>query len=220
MGRGSRPSHSQGRGQQSSPDSEGEDEPESESSSCALSNFRKEWEAELQRISVSGQKNNTPTQFPPISPARPPSFSPRQESSSDSPTAPVAGREAVIDAGTIEEEAKRFFLMGVCFERRGDLYDAVRYYRRAVQLVPDIEYRVNQNENVNSEQQSVQDSDGEMNDAEDEAQDEEENDQGPLTTRFLQMIEANHGQFFEKNRPDTKAHVSDIPVEILLYILR
>ena len=46
----------------------------------------------------------------------------------------------------VEEEAKSLFLMGVGLERQGDLYDAVRHYRRAMQLVPDIEYRVNQNE--------------------------------------------------------------------------
>jgi hypothetical protein len=100
---------------QSSHDSEAEDESESEASS-ALSNFRKEWEAELQRISNSGKKNNTPTQFPPISPALPPSFSPKQDSSSESPIA-TAGKDAgaSVEVGSVEDEAKRFFLMGMNF---------------------------------------------------------------------------------------------------------
>src|SRR5690349_2348691 len=39
-------------------------------------------------------------------------------------------------------EAKKLFLLGVELERKGKCFEAVRHYRRAVQLVPDIEYKI------------------------------------------------------------------------------
>jgi hypothetical protein len=89
-----------------------------------------------------------------------------------------------------------------------------------MQLVPDIEYRVNQLDNMNSGHESGDESDQEMNDSEDRAEGAGTNNDEPLVAKFMQLIEANDWQFFEKNRPDTVAHVSDIPVEILLYIFR
>lgn len=39
-------------------------------------------------------------------------------------------------------QAKDLFLKGVENEQNGKLYEAIQYYRRAVQLVPDIEFRL------------------------------------------------------------------------------
>jgi F-box protein 9 len=39
-------------------------------------------------------------------------------------------------------QAKRLFLKGVENEQSGKLYEAIHFYRRAVQLVPDIEFRL------------------------------------------------------------------------------
>lgn len=39
-------------------------------------------------------------------------------------------------------QARILFLKGVQHEQEGKLYEAIQYYRRAVQLVPDIEFRI------------------------------------------------------------------------------
>jgi len=121
----------------------------------------------------------------------------------------------------IEEEAKKFFLMGVSFERRGDSYDAVRFYRRAMQLVPDIERRL-QLELREEEGVIHPNVDDETDhDREDPECDEDVADDGrPLYVKFIQRIEDNRWQFFEKFREDGKPHFSDFPIEILQYILR
>lgn len=41
-----------------------------------------------------------------------------------------------------ESMAQKLFLQGTEYERMGKVFDAIRHYRRAVQLVPDIELRV------------------------------------------------------------------------------
>lgn len=39
-------------------------------------------------------------------------------------------------------QAKVLFLKGVEHEQSGKLYEAIQFYRRAVQLVPDIEFKL------------------------------------------------------------------------------
>lgn len=43
---------------------------------------------------------------------------------------------------TVEEQAKKWFLQGVENEKTGKLYDAILCYKKAVQLVPDIEFKL------------------------------------------------------------------------------
>lgn len=51
-----------------------------------------------------------------------------------------------VDKENNEEEeetlAKKWFLEGVEHEKNGQLLEAIRYYKKAVQLVPDIEFKV------------------------------------------------------------------------------
>lgn len=42
---------------------------------------------------------------------------------------------------SLDEQAKRLFLEGVDFEKKGKCFDAIRCYRRAIQLDPDIEFK-------------------------------------------------------------------------------
>lgn len=55
-------------------------------------------------------------------------------------------------------QAKRLFLKGSEMERSGKLYEAIQFYRRAMQLVPDIEFRldsVNKNNIKDQKSQKV-----------------------------------------------------------------
>lgn len=55
-------------------------------------------------------------------------------------------------------QAKRLFLRGSELERSGKLYEAIQFYRRAVQLVPDIEFRLdNVNKNNIKDQKTQKD---------------------------------------------------------------
>lgn len=125
---------------------------------------------------------------------------------------------------TVEEQAKHWFLQGVGLERKGDLYDAVKCYRRAIQLVPDIEYRIstappgpgNASE-MSSSVGSPEDSDNEDDTDIDE---EVEDDEGPLIEKLLKIIKGRGWVFFQKARQDNKFHLNDLPVEVLSYILR
>jgi len=115
-------------------------------------------------------------------------------------------------------------------ERQGEFYDAVRCYRRAMQLVPDIEHRVNSSSNANNDKSSNTSSANESPYDSDDDQDASihslapctnlEDEDGPLIKRFLKIIESSGWKFFEKKKPDSKIHLNDLPVEVLTYIMR
>lgn len=44
-----------------------------------------------------------------------------------------------------ESKAKSFFIKGIEMEKAGQMYEAIQFYRRAVQIVPDIEFKVDVN---------------------------------------------------------------------------
>lgn len=238
------------------------------SPTSTLENFRREWEAELKKVTGSSNVNSVLN----LSSASPASLanpypnptsmagavsrsnptSPLDESGgmSQHPFAAAAPRKlvevgpespgqdsgvnisGVPEVGTIEEQARKWFLQGIGLERHGDLYDAVRCYRRAIQLVPDIEYRIGSGAVVNTKQQdkSESSSDESTDEDEDEVVDDEESknvnidaevdDDEPLMKRFLKIIEKNGWQFFEKVSKTDQPHLGDLPVEVVSYILR
>lgn len=47
-------------------------------------------------------------------------------------------------------------------ERTGKLYEAIQFYKRAVQIVPDIEFRLHESK-TKSEQKKVEDKSGKYN---------------------------------------------------------
>lgn len=132
-------------------------------------------------------------------------------------------------SGTVEEQARRWFLQGVGFERHGDLYDAVRCYRKAVQLVPDIEYRISQGLMEESGRSSNNESDDEDDDDESSSasdladydrENDDKNENVVLLKLFLKQIEQREWAFFQKVMENEKAHIGDLPVEVISYILR
>lgn len=61
-----------------------------------------------------------------------------------------AGRSSILKAAADkgrqelakEEKARELFLKAVEEEQNGALYEAIKFYRRAMQLVPDIEFKI------------------------------------------------------------------------------
>lgn len=129
-----------------------------------------------------------------------------------------------------EQQATSLFLQGAELERRGKVFEAIRLYRRSIQLVPDIEKRIyerNKGSRGGDEKQV-----GDVNDNSDkfleETNDEEEEDQEDLTdvdllVRFQLNLQKS-GHICRRTGSDkvliTGAHFCDLPPEIILYIFR
>lgn len=122
---------------------------------------------------------------------------------------------------------------GVELEKCGKLYDAIRSYRRAVQIVPDIEFRVfdrskmkQSNVQTSSSNQNIQDNNNQaMNSISNrmdnlDLDDPEEED---LFSHFQNDVRQS-GRVCEqtgnKSTIRTGFHFSDLPIELVLYILR
>ncbi|XP_052761848.1 F-box only protein 9-like [Mya arenaria] len=111
---------------------------------------------------------------------------------------------------TLEKEAAALFLMGSKLEQEGALYEAVNYYRRAMQLVPDIESRVSFQSRGPRERQESESS-VDSYDGEDEAE--------KLATRF-QQVQINENRLCHPEYPQRTCHISALPVELLIYIFK
>ncbi|XP_052765331.1 F-box only protein 9-like [Mya arenaria] len=118
----------------------------------------------------------------------------------------AAGQEAMDK----EKEAAALFLMGSKLEQEGALYEAVNYYRRAMQLVPDIESRVSFQSRGQRERQESESS-VDSYDGEDEAE--------KLATRF-QQVQINENRLCHPEYPQRTCHISALPVELLIYIFK
>uniref|UniRef100_A0A182PEW6 F-box domain-containing protein n=1 Tax=Anopheles epiroticus TaxID=199890 RepID=A0A182PEW6_9DIPT len=150
-------------------------------------------------------------------------------------SAPAAAQPAtpvnVDGKDSVEQQARAFFQQGSELERSGKVFEAMRLYRRATQLVPDIEFRVYEKKHVKPK------TDGDGTDAsrmvdglmermlEANIDEDEENlEDVDLGLRF-QTLMARTGKLFERASGDrklivTSAHLSDLPMEVILYILR
>ncbi|KAL4217675.1 F-box only protein 9 [Mactra antiquata] len=110
----------------------------------------------------------------------------------------------------IEKEAAALFLMGSKLEQEGSLYEAVNYYRRAMQLVPDIEMKIEYPGRSPRERQesesSVDSFDGE----------ELESD---LITRF-NNLQVEEKRICSPEFHQRVCHISALPVEVLIYIFK
>lgn len=138
--------------------------------------------------------------------------------------APFGGERA--DDSVRESTARTLFLQGVSAEQHGLFYEATSYYRQAIKLVPDIEERLGnalpprQDLNVSAETASNSATGIGRNTL------EEHGDAGgdadlDLIQHFSNMRLQECSQCVcEPNLPQQAAHVSRLPAEVLLHILR
>jgi len=114
----------------------------------------------------------------------------------------------------LEEKAAKLFLDGVRCEREGHLDAAVYYYRKAVHLVPDIEFKL--------AEYQVQSKD----DASDLLDEEDELDQSPTTSSCAVSVIANQLNNLKLSglcvplHPQEGMHVSLLPTELLILVFR
>ncbi|XP_053673123.1 F-box only protein 9 [Anopheles nili] len=134
------------------------------------------------------------------------------------------------DKSSIEQQARALFQQGSELERSGKVFEAMRLYRRATQLVPDIEFKVYEKKHplpkedtTEANARIVEGLVERMIDANID-EDEEDLENVDLGLRF-QALMSRSGKLFERASGDrmlivTAAHFSDLPMEVILYILR
>uniref|UniRef100_A0A667Y5J2 F-box only protein n=1 Tax=Myripristis murdjan TaxID=586833 RepID=A0A667Y5J2_9TELE len=111
-----------------------------------------------------------------------------------------------------EQKATELFLKAVDEEQNGAVYEAIKYYRRAMQLVPDIEFKINYNrpadtDRVGGNYMEENDVDGEIED---------------LLAYFQQQLtlEGSPPKICTPVLETNQMHISALPPEVLMYIFR
>ncbi|KAM8860200.1 F-box only protein 9 isoform 2-T2 [Spinachia spinachia] len=110
-----------------------------------------------------------------------------------------------------EEKATELFLRAVQEEQNGAVYEAIKFYRMAMQLVPDIEFKINYSRPPDADRGggSYMDNnvDGEIED---------------LLSYFEQelTLESSFPKICTPEMDLTQMHISALPREILMYIFR
>lgn len=172
-----------------------------------LASFRRQWKEEIQRsTNDSGSSRNSPVSESALRPSR-----------EGSPSPLVLGQKKVVSSSQkpqqLEEKAAHLFLQGVSAERNGNLYEAIYFYRQAVQLVPDIEFRIKDFTSYNLASAS--------GDEEDDPNVSQESDDSPeladLANRFLSLSVTGFCQPLYDTR---MTHISAIPLELVMYIFK
>merc|ERR1719219_1811217 len=110
-----------------------EEDEESSSSSSSLTgsvedeleSFRQKWKQDIQ----AGESGNG-------------NLRSLGTSSRDDNETGVKKNRNFVNLSSTEERARSFFLEGVEHEQNGELFEAIQKYRKAVNLVPDIEFKV------------------------------------------------------------------------------
>ncbi|KFB51588.1 AGAP006784-PA-like protein [Anopheles sinensis] len=197
-----------------------EDDDESSSSSSSgtestspkrseLDDFREKWQQELKK---------------------------EQQHAVKAPQPQPASSPAVVTDGdwehlSIDQQARALYMQGSELERSGKVFEAMRLYRRATQLVPDIEFKVYEKKHAPAQSKDAGTGADPIVDElvermiEANIDEEEENlENVDLGLRF-QALMARSRKLFERGTNDrmlivTSAHLSDLPMELILYILR
>lgn len=125
----------------------------------------------------------------------------------------------------IETKAKALFLKGAEHERAGKLYEAIQFYKRAVQLVPDVEFKLYESTKSKPRMRLDTDKSSDVFTESIKYSERLESDDDDLSldtdlySRFQRKVGKNHlvclMQYEQKC-----AHISSLPMEIILYILR
>lgn len=133
-----------------------------------------------------------------------------QQELRSSDASPVPQLEYRQEEHSVEEEAKELFLLGMQAEQDGALYEAIHHYRRAMQLVPDIESKIDffQYRSPRERQDSESSIDSSGADMEEDLM------------QHFQNMKIQEKSVCETAYEQRATHISSLPVEVLMYILR
>ncbi|XP_026727206.1 F-box only protein 9 [Trichoplusia ni] len=160
-----------------------------------LSAFRQQWQRELESTTTPQRELRPASQKPAVA---------------DQEQEPL----------TDEDKAKQLFLNAVELERGGKLYEAIQQYKRAMQILPDVETRLYDELRTDTPE-------GEESETEEVARvdnahpsDDEDAVEGEDLLARLQRIVARKGVLCEQEHPAKGAHVSWLPYEVVQVVLR
>ncbi|CAD0200233.1 unnamed protein product [Chrysodeixis includens] len=133
---------------------------------------------------------------------------------------PAAQKPAEEEPLTDEDKAKQLFLNAVELERGGKLYEAIQKYKRAMQILPDVETRLYDELRTDTpeEEESETEEVARVDNA--HPSDDEDAVEGEDLLARLQRIVARKGLLCEQEHPAKGAHVSWLPYEVVQVILR
>lgn len=173
-----------------------------------LASFRREWKEEIRRtVTDSGSSRNSPSVESP---------SPSSREGSPSPLLLETKNSSNTTSLTKEEKATQLFSQGVSAERRGNVYEALHFYRRAVQLVPDIESRMI--DFTNNLMQDEEDSDNETDYTYNVVK--ENQDTCYLTDLTKKFNSLSVTGICQPQYETRMTHISAIPLELIVYIFK
>nr|XP_020849509.1 F-box only protein 9 isoform X2 [Phascolarctos cinereus] len=111
-----------------------------------------------------------------------------------------------------EEKARELFLKAVEEEQNGALYEAIKFYRRAMQLVPDIEFKITYTRSPDCD--GVGNSYMEDND--------DDSKMADLLSYFQQQLTFQESmlKLCQPELDTSQTHISVLPMEVLMYIFR
>lgn len=160
----------------------------------ALTSFREQWQRELE-----------------ISPKR---------DQSKMQSAKAVKVDVSNDEESIESKAKSLFLKGIEYEERRKFYEAIQFYKRAVLLVPDIEFRLYESTKLKSSDDGHEGFNNDINNIDDNVEhNDEDEEESDLFVKLCKIVNQNKCVCFPKFE-QTTTHISALPMEIVLYILR
>ncbi|TRY96967.1 hypothetical protein DNTS_033574 [Danionella cerebrum] len=110
-----------------------------------------------------------------------------------------------------EEKARELFLKAVEEEQNGAVYEAIKYYKSAMHLVPDIEFRIPYCRTPDPERAGAY-----------LEKSENEREIDDLLTYFQHQLTLGNGsmKLCEPESDSTQTHISALPLEVLMYIFR
>jgi F-box protein 9 len=178
-----------------------------------LERFRTQWNEEISRHSASGN---------PVTVATSTSRNPADNKTCDreallSNVDNTSCEQSVHDEPSKEDQARYLFLQGVSAEQNGRLCNAIQYYRRAIQLVPDIELKVDdsikgkrrEHKRIESESSTGYSDGGGGEDLSD------------LIERIYAMrIIEDDSTVCQPNFDTKTTHLSSLPFELMTYIFK
>jgi len=138
----------------------------------------------------------------------------------------VAVKTEEPEQDSVEEKARGIFLEGVEHEQNGELYEAIQKYRKAVALVPDIEFKAFEHTarrkpvtNASIDEKNVATDD--EADLPDLPGDDGEEDAGvqDLLTRFTKL-KLKGTPLCESEHESSQTHISQLPMELVIHILK
>lgn len=118
-----------------------------------------------------------------------------------------------------EAEAASLYWMGVAAERSGDTHSALMYYRHAVQLIPDIEFRVHSKDRPRHMREEGVDSSEESDDGDEEKEVEQSNEEGMATLSDTLQSLTLHTPVCHPDRLNKTTHISALPLEVMRLVL-